>query len=234
MAADPNLVLSMFPGIGLLDRAFEEYGFTVVRGPDVIWGGDVHRFHIPAHAFGGIIGGPPCQVHSTAKDLVGSAAVDLIPEFVRVVHEGQPQWVVMENVPLARRSPTIPPHWQATELRDWDCGGETARTRWFWTWPFWLLAPPRRPGDPSLSVLASTGKKGHGTYAADKRFLPGDLPLEEYGRLQGVPEIATTLASFGFSKVLAVKLLGNGVPVSMGRVIAQAAREAIEASAVAV
>lgn len=33
------LVLSLFPGIGLLDMAFEEEGFTVVRGPDLLWGG---------------------------------------------------------------------------------------------------------------------------------------------------------------------------------------------------
>jgi hypothetical protein len=30
-------VLSLFPGIGLLDRAFEECGFMVVRGPDLLW-----------------------------------------------------------------------------------------------------------------------------------------------------------------------------------------------------
>jgi len=29
-----SLVLSLFPGIGLLDRAFEEEGFCIVRGPD--------------------------------------------------------------------------------------------------------------------------------------------------------------------------------------------------------
>src|SRR6516164_7336123 len=29
-----TLVLSLFPGIGLLDMAFEESGFCVVRGPD--------------------------------------------------------------------------------------------------------------------------------------------------------------------------------------------------------
>lgn len=34
-----NLILSLFPGIGLLDRAFEEIGYTVVRGPDLLWGG---------------------------------------------------------------------------------------------------------------------------------------------------------------------------------------------------
>lgn len=59
-----SLVLSLFPGIGLLDRAFEEAGFTVVRGPDKIWGGDVRNFHVPAGVFAGVIGGPPCQVFS--------------------------------------------------------------------------------------------------------------------------------------------------------------------------
>ena len=34
-----ELVLSLFPGIGLLDRGFEQAGFAVVRGPDLIWGG---------------------------------------------------------------------------------------------------------------------------------------------------------------------------------------------------
>jgi len=37
-------VLSLFPGIGLLDSAFEEQGFTVVRGPDLLWSDDLsHR-----------------------------------------------------------------------------------------------------------------------------------------------------------------------------------------------
>lgn len=31
-----NLVLSIFPGIGLFDRGFEAAGFCVVRGPDVL------------------------------------------------------------------------------------------------------------------------------------------------------------------------------------------------------
>src|SRR5689334_12026263 len=48
-------------GIGLLDMAFEDEGFTVVRGPDLLWGGDVKRFHAPSGHFVGVIGGPPCQ-----------------------------------------------------------------------------------------------------------------------------------------------------------------------------
>lgn len=51
-----NLVLSIFPGIDLLGRAFEEEGFCVVRGPDKLWGGDIRTFHPPAGVFGGVIG----------------------------------------------------------------------------------------------------------------------------------------------------------------------------------
>lgn len=56
-----GFVLSIFPGIDLLGRAFEEEGYTVVRGPDPLWGGDIRNFHVPAGVFEGIIGGPPCQ-----------------------------------------------------------------------------------------------------------------------------------------------------------------------------
>lgn len=52
-----KLVLSLFPGIGMLDVAFELEGNVVVRGPDPIWGGDIRRFHPPKGKFDGIIGG---------------------------------------------------------------------------------------------------------------------------------------------------------------------------------
>ena len=92
------LVLSLFPGIGLLDMAFEEQGFCVVRGPDLLWGGDIRGFHPPPNRFDGIIGGPPCQKFSTAARLrPGLKRQDLIPEFVRCVEEAQPTWFLMEN-----------------------------------------------------------------------------------------------------------------------------------------
>ena len=65
-----SLVLSVFPGIGLLDMAFEQEGFTVVRGPDVLWGGDIKRFSPPAGVFDGVIGGPPCQAFSRLSIMV--------------------------------------------------------------------------------------------------------------------------------------------------------------------
>lgn len=99
------LVLSLFPGIGLLDMAFEEAGFCVVRGPDLLWGGDVHRFHPPIGRFDGIIGGPPCQAFSRLVHIIRAKGQtpkpNLIPEYERIVNEAEPAWFVMENVEAA-------------------------------------------------------------------------------------------------------------------------------------
>lgn len=104
---DNRLVLSIFPGIDLLGRAFEEEGFCVARGPDVLWGGDIRRFHPPAGVFGGVIGGPPCAVFSSLVHIIRAGGREprfgnLIPEFGRCVAEAAPQWFLMENAP---RSP---------------------------------------------------------------------------------------------------------------------------------
>jgi len=101
-----GLVLSLFPGGGLLDYAFEQEGFCVVRGPDVIWGGDIRRFHPPAGRFDGIIGGDPCQSHSSLANLVRAKGLepsfpDMTPEYQRVVEEARPAWFLRENVPAA-------------------------------------------------------------------------------------------------------------------------------------
>lgn len=100
LKAQGQLVLSVFPGIGLLDRAFEDSGFCVVRGPDKLWGGDVRRFNpLPGH-FAGVIGGPPCQnftgVNRT-KDF--EAGMGLVREYLRIVMAAKPDWALMENVP---------------------------------------------------------------------------------------------------------------------------------------
>ena len=111
------LVLSLFPGIGLLDMAFEQEGFTVVRGPDVLWGGDIRRFYPPAGVFDGVIGGPPCQSFSRLAIMTRSNGHEptfgnLIPEFERCVGEAQPRWFLMENV---KDAPVACVHGYATQ-----------------------------------------------------------------------------------------------------------------------
>ena len=95
----PHLVLSLFPGAGLLDRGFEQAGFCVVRGPDTLLGQRIEDFHAPAGHFVGIIGGPPCQDFSRARRAPPTGyGVRMLAEFARVVTEAQPAWWLMENV----------------------------------------------------------------------------------------------------------------------------------------
>ena len=99
-----TLVLSIFPGIDILGRAFEQEGYCVVRGPDRLWGGDIRSFHPPPGVFDGVIGGPPCQQFSRLRFVNKgrpSKWGNLIPEFERVVAEAQPDWFVMENIKAA-------------------------------------------------------------------------------------------------------------------------------------
>lgn len=87
-----QLVLSLFPGIDLLGRAFKESGFCVVQGGDPIYGGDVREEHYPPGKFAGVIGGPPCQSFSQLRYIVQHNGYEpsfgnLIPDYERVVSE---------------------------------------------------------------------------------------------------------------------------------------------------
>lgn len=95
-----GLVLSIFPGLDMLGRAFESQGYCVVRGPDTIMGQDVRGWHVPSGVFEGVIGGPPCQSFSETKNFITGKPRfgDLTPEFCRIVSEAQPRWWLMENV----------------------------------------------------------------------------------------------------------------------------------------
>jgi len=103
--ASHSLILSLFPNIGMLDKAFEEAGFCVVRGPDLLFGGDIKNFHPPKDVFWGIIGGPPCQDFSSAgkrDETLGRA--DLTLSYANIVVHAKPEWFVMENVERIMKS----------------------------------------------------------------------------------------------------------------------------------
>ena len=95
-----QLVLSLFPGIDLFGRGFEECGFCVVRGPDLIYGSDIRGFTVPAGRFDGVIGGPPCPDFSKARRTAPTGyGLAMMDEFARVVRAARPVWWLMENVP---------------------------------------------------------------------------------------------------------------------------------------
>jgi DNA (cytosine-5)-methyltransferase 1 len=238
-----RLVLSLFPGIGLLDRAFELEGFCVVRGPDLIWGGDVRCFHPPAGRFDGVIGGPPCQAFSQASRVVEqkAAAENLIPEFERVVGEASPAWFLMENV----RGAPIPSvagfivHSRLIDNRE-DAGGVQRRIR---RWSFgsqlgrelefeWWS--PAVPAEYAPTVTANASKwigkpyKGIDGYVRRGRMRADRTraTLAASIRAQGLPEDFDLDA---LTVEAAIRAVGNGVPLPMGRMVARAVRSACEA-----
>jgi len=247
-SACAGVVLSLFPGVGLLDRAFEEAGFCVVRGPDVIWGGDVRSFHAPAGVFQGVIGGPPCQPFSQLIHMVRANGYEprhenLIPEFERIVGEAKPDWFLMEEV----RGAPLPVvdgyeiHTQMVNAR--HCGSTQNRERriTFGTsdgralrldtdvfepmlWDFAVTGDARqRP----VAMLAGGVRKatatGGQTSALDRGG--GSLPFERMCELQGLP--ADFLSESPFTVSGKRQAVGNGVPLPMGRAIAKAVRAAL-------
>lgn len=228
--ARQQVVLSLFPGADLFGRAFEALGFCVVRGPELLLGQDIRDFHVPRGRFDGIIGGPPCQAFSRAA-ITGTDAVDLIPEFIRIVEESRPAWAVMENVPEARKACHV---WPSIILSDWNCGGNTFRRRCFWFNGVPLpTLPARRAGKPEYSVLAmswNTQKPLSSRHAAP-------LSAERAAELQGYPGLGRMLfenlpggqatrgdwkgVSLRSRNVFAVHVLGNGVPAALGNFVAR-------------
>jgi DNA (cytosine-5)-methyltransferase 1 len=241
-------VLSLFPGIGLLDMAFEAEGFCVVRGPDLLWGGDVRRFHPPAGVFDGVIGGPPCQAFSRLRYLVEhnghTVAPNLIPEFERVITEAEPRWYLMENVPDAPH-PTVPSYDRhGFRLDNRALGEAQSRRRVFHFGLRDAKAPDLRHWidyavfesiDFFPAVLAHGGQRlvpiaigGSGRIKSTKGAAAIGYQSKEYFRLacrlQGLPE---DFDLPGFTTAGKIRAIGNGVPLPMGRAIAKALRKAI-------
>jgi len=213
-----QLVLSLFPGIGLLDMAFEEEGFCVVRGPDLLWGGDVKKFHPPAGRFDGIIGGPPCKGESQLAHLNGNPGNSLRGEFVRVVAEAAPAWWLME---------AVKPHedlgGRVHKLNNRWLGEKQNRTRYFHSnldlRPFIELAALEHP-EWKYAVLA-----GHGSGESTVCRRMATYAWPEMCELQGLPE---GFDLPGFTRQAKREAVGNGVPLPMGRAVAKAVRAYLE------
>ena len=236
-----GLVLSLFPGIGLLDRAFELEGFCVVRGPDLIWGGDVRSFHPPTGVFDGVIGGPPCQAFSRANG-AGRAgkqrlAENLIPEFVRVVKEAEPWWWLMENVPDAPL-PTgtgyitgeriVNNRWFGAEQnreRRFTFGGHKSQWLSVGRWVTALEAQFVIFENIDHSNCFTANNTSWDRAKKRSRSDHSRAELARGLRLQGLPE--DYLDHCPFTVQGAIHAVGNGVPLDMGRAVARAVKAAL-------
>lgn len=217
-----QLVLSLFPGIGLLDMAFEMEGFCVVRGPDVLWGGDIRNFHPPAGKFDGVIGGPPCKGESKLAHLNGKAGVTMRDEFCRVVEEAAPIWWVMEAVKQHNDLPMLDMKNPYLLTPRW-LGEKQSRRRWFHSnvsIANYVETEVFEPQEFKYAVLAGHGGK-EGTVVRRMATYSWDEMCE----LQGLPE---GFDLPGFTRQGKREAVGNGVPIAMGRAIAKAVKEATE------
>jgi DNA (cytosine-5)-methyltransferase 1 len=249
------LVLSLFPGIGLLDMAFEEEGFCVVRGPDLLWGGDVRRFHPPSGKFDGVIGGPPCQRWSRLANIVravhgeASVAPDLIPEYERCVAGAAPSWFLMENVPGAPEPDVMGYRVRSVELNNRMFGGAQNRDRRFsFGTPDgralsasaiaasiasihgeWEPAVCSTAGGRRASVAMVRGPDGKptpkGNQGRSESARLRKRTFAEECELQGLPR--DFLADSPFTVEGKREVVGNGVPLPMGRAVARAVKRAM-------
>jgi DNA (cytosine-5)-methyltransferase 1 len=238
-----RIVVSLFPGVGLLDRAFEEAGYCIVRGPDLIFGGDVRRFHLPRGVAWGIIGGPPCQDFSSRRRAPPTGyGLAMLEEFRRLICEGEPEWWLCENV---SRVPTIKIAGYQSQRLDvdqrWYVDVSRLRHIQFGSRSGRLLHIDRGPSSRSHTAEASIdgnaaaprcARSRHGENAVSGRrsIQPAALAsdkrsLAELVRLQGLPtDFAEKLKSFTIGG--AKRAIGNGVPLPMGHALAAAVTEA--------
>jgi len=211
-----QLVLSLFPGIDLFGRGFEDEGFSVVRGPDLIFGGDVVRFHTPPGRFDGVIGGSPCPDFSKARRGAPSGeGLRLLGEFRRVVLEARPQWWLLENVPGCPDLHIDGYGHQRIDLDARDVGMQQRRLRHF---QFGHV-------DSVPLVLPRSASARIGGDATCLASESGRLQRRDWGRfceLQGLPR-SFDLPSFTLSA--RYRAVGNGVPVPMAQFMARAIRK---------
>lgn len=216
------LILSLFPGVDLLGRGFEAEGFCVVRGPDVLWGGDIRAFTPPSGRFDGIIGGSPCQDFSKLRRCPPTGyGLAMLAEFVRCVEAGQPDWFLLENVPGV---PDIAPTGysvQRFDLRANEVGLPQQRLRHFqFGSRHGCVLVLERDERGTVTARAVTAAEGHST---ERRG------WAEFCEAQGLP------ADFdlpGFTLTGKYQAVGNGVPVPMAAFIARAIKTMVPSGSV--
>lgn len=224
-----NLILSIFPRIDLLGRAFEEEGFCVVRGPDLLWGGDIRTFHPPSGVFDGVIGGPPCQDFSSGNLYRSDKLTygkQMLCEASRVIAEASPLWWLIENVPAVPDIILDGYYIQRIVLNARWVGNPQNRLRHF------QFASKNKVTlsldicmfenqEYTTCVVASEMEKGYRPKGFRGPYVPARL-WPQLCRLMGLPKDFDLPP---FKKAAKGRAIGEGVPIDVGRCWAKAIKE---------
>lgn len=202
-------ILSIFPGIDLLGRGFELEGFTVVRGPDLLWGGDIRKFHPGDLMVDGIIGGSPCQDFSKLRrDPPTGYGLEMIEEFKRVVCEAMPAWWLLENVPQVPDVQIAGYHVQRFDLHASEVGLPQNRLRHF---QYGNLA----------GLVLKLDRPGARSYAGDPCVVASD-DSRDWRRLCDLMGLPADFDLPGMTRAARYRAVGNGVPIPMAQFVARA------------
>jgi DNA (cytosine-5)-methyltransferase 1 len=227
----PELVLSVFPGLDMLGRAFDAEGYCVVRGPDVIMGQDIRGWHTPSGVFEGVIGGPPCQCFSKTRNMIAGEPRfgDLIPEFCRVVSEAQPRWWLMENITEAPIPLVTGYETESFILSPRDLGDQQSRRRRFTLGYYAGLRYPLPELWKRLPLVALEHIDREPTVTSGKGGGRRDgtpyRDLKRIAEIQGYPELAELRHSGDWTVAGLRRAIAQGVPRVMGEALARAIRE---------
>lgn len=210
-----TLVLSLFPGLDLMGQGFEADGYCIVRGPDLLWGGDVRRFFPPRGVFTGIIGGSPCQDFSRLRRVPPTGyGLEMVAHFQRCVTEAQPVWFLLENVPgvpvVVVDGYTV----QRLHIRASEFGAAQHRLRVFQFGhrdglPLILRRPITIPTATAPAATATEGRNGQRRGWSEFCALQGLSPA---------PDLSALTMEARYRGV------GNGVDLRVARAVATAIR----------
>lgn len=211
-----RLVLSVYPGIDLLGRAFEEEGYCVVRGPDLIFGGDVRTFRAPSDVFEGVIGGPPCQNFTTVnRNRDTSIGEDLMLHYQRIVCDAAGEWFLCENVPGVTELVVEGFQIQRFTVDCREVGNRQRRLRviQFGSRDSSTISLERDDAARRLSAEPAVMSAGVERKRVTRRL------FEECCELQGLPR---DFKLPGHTVEGAFRAIANGVPMELGRALARA------------
>ena len=216
-----ELVLSLFPGVGLLDRAFAAAGFCVVQAQDKITGGDIRDFRGIVGRFDGVVAGPPCQGFSAINAFKKQAdhhsvinSREMLQHTCRIITECEPEWFLIENVPGVPDVRIKGYYVQRISLSDNECGGKQLRVRHiqFGHVGGKIIRPVRVNDTPS------TKRKG-------RRPKPVTTKTDQwttYPQICRSQGLDSPIPLPGWFRTAKFQAIGNGVPLRMGRVLAAA------------